>query len=76
MTSNSALAAEQKWMVNRMNDKKCRDCIHYHVLESPADNYSESYCDAYDHKEIWKLDKCEKYQSIYTYITPYDYFSV
>lgn len=66
----------QKWMVNRMNDKKCRDCIYCHVLESPADNYSESYCDAYDHKEIWKVDKCEKYQSIYTYIPPYDYFSV
>ena len=59
-----------------MNDKKCRDCIYYKIVESPADNYSESYCDAYNHVEIWKVDKCEKYQSIYTYIPPYDYFSV
>ena len=60
----------------QMNDKKCSDCIHCDVVKCPADNYSESFCLAYNHKETWKVDRCEKYQSKYNYIPPYDYFSV
>ena len=59
-----------------MNDKNCKDCIYCDKVECSADNYSETFCKAYNHKETWKVDKCERYQNKYTYIPPYDYFSV